>query len=112
MKKQSYSTETKNKLLSGLFLGELGRCPPKDPFTRLPINEKSGTYLEKQPTKAKEIYSRFMKAIGKQPAVRQLARSFDLQDFEELLKNARETNDRDTIKKIMKERNDYIRQNT
>lgn len=112
MKKQSYSTETKNKLLSGLFLGELGRCPPKDPFTRLPINEKSGTYLEKQPKKAKEIYSRFMKAIGKQPAVRQLARSFDLQDFEELLKNARETNDRDTIKRIMKERNDYIRQNT
>ena len=53
-----------------------------------------------------------MKAIGKQPAVRQLARSFDLQDFEELLKNARETNDRDTIKRIMKERNDYIRQNT
>lgn len=112
MRNQSYSIDTKNKLLSGLFLGELGRCPPKDPFTRLPINETSGTFLEKQPKKAKEIYSRFMKAIGKQPTIREIARSFDVQDFEELLKNAREANDRDTIKRIMEERNDYIRQNT
>jgi hypothetical protein len=107
---QSYSEDTKNKLLNGLFLGELGRCPPKDPFTRLPINENSGNYLNQQPGRATKIYSSFMKAIGAQPTIREMARSFDVQDFEELLTNARETNDRVTIKRVMKERNDYIRQ--
>ena len=37
-----------------------------------------------------------------------MARSFDVQDFEECLKNAREANDRETIKRIMKERNEYL----
>ena len=109
---QSYSRETKKKLLDGLFLGELGRCPPKDPFTRLPLNEKSGKHLTSQPKRAKEIYNRFMNAIGSSQNIRDIARSFDVQDFEELLKNAREDNDRDTIKRIMKERKDYIEQNT
>ena len=49
-----------------------------------------------------------MAEIGTKPCIREIARSFDLQDFEELLKNAREANDRDTIKRIMKERNEYI----
>jgi len=105
---QSYSRETKNKLLDGLFLGEMGRCPPKDPFTRQPLYEKDGQYLVKQPEKAKNIYTRFMKAVGVKTNIREIARSFDVQDFEELLRNAREANDRDTIKRIMKERNEYI----
>ena len=105
---QSYSRETKHKLLDGLFLGEMGRCPPKDPFTRQPLYEKDGKYLAKQPTKAKNIYTRFMKAVGVKTNIREIARSFDVQDFEELLRNAREANDRDTIKRIMKERNEYI----
>ena len=109
---QSYSKETKNKLLKGIFLGEFGRCPPKDPFTRLPITPKSGTFLgnKQNKKKAKQIYTRFMAEIGTKPCIREIARSFDLQDFEELLKNAREANDRDTIKRIMKERNEYIQQ--
>lgn len=107
---QSYSRATRTKLLKGIFLGEFGRCPPKDPFTRLPINKKSGTFLDKNKKKAKEIYSRFMKSIGKQPTIRAIARSFDVQDFEEMLKNAREANDRDTIKRVMKERNEYLKQ--
>ena len=53
-----------------------------------------------------------MNAIGSSQNIRDIARSFDVQDFEELLKNAREANDRDTIKRIMKERKDYIEQNT
>ncbi len=112
VKQQSYSEETKHKLLSGIFLGEFGRCPPKDPFTRLPLHKNSGTYLSKHQKKAKNIYKRFMKAIDEQPTIREMARSFDVQDFEELLKNAREAGDRDTIKKIMKERNEYIQQHT
>jgi len=104
----SYSRETKDKLLNGLFLGDLGRCPPKDPFTRLPMDEKSGEYLNKQPTKAKDIYTRFMTAIGRESNIRDIARSFDVQDFEELLQNAREANDRETIKRVMKERNEYM----
>lgn len=110
VKNQSYSEETKHKLLSGIFLGEFGRCPPKDPYTRLPLTEEAGSYLNKHPKKAKEIYHRFMKAINKEPPIREIARSFDVQDFEELLKNAREAGDRQTIKRIMKERNEYIQQ--
>ena len=105
---QSYSESTKQKLLEGIHLGEFGRCPPKDPYTRLPMNKNSGRYLETQTKKAKKIYSRFMKCIDIEPEIREIARSFDIQDFEKTLQNARETNDRETIKRIMKERNIYL----
>ena len=108
---QSYSEETKNKLLEGIHLGEFGRCPPKDPFTRLPLTEESGTYLSDDKKKAKEIYTSFMKSIGVKPGIREIAYSFDIQDFEECLKNAREVNDRTSITRIMQERNEYIQQN-
>jgi hypothetical protein len=106
---QSYSEDTKKKLLEGIHLGDFGRCPPKDPYTRLPMRSDSGIYLQTQPRLAKKIYSRFMKSIGRRPKIREMARSFDIQDFEECLKNAREANDRETIKKLMKERNEYLR---
>ena len=109
---QSYSKGTRTKLLKGIFLGEFGRCPPKDPFTRLPLTKNSGSFLAKDKKKANEIYTRFMASIGKQPTIRAIARSFDVQDFEEMLKNAREANDRDTIKRVMKERNDYLQSRT
>ena len=74
------------------------------------MTKKSGKYLAKNRTKAKEIYSRFMKSINVKPTIHELARSFELQDYEELLKNAREANDRETIRRIMKDRNEYIKQ--
>ena len=49
-----------------------------------------------------------MKCIDIEPEIREIARSFDIQDFEKTLQNARETNDRETIKRIMKERNIYL----
>lgn len=107
---QSYSKTTRKELLRGLFLGEFGRCDARDPFTRLPLTKRSGKYLSKDRTKAKEIYTRFMKAVNAKPTIRELAVSFELQDFEELLKNAREANDRETIRRIMKDRNEYIKQ--
>ena len=108
---QSYSEKTKNKLLEGIHLGEFGRCPPTDPYTRLPLTIDSGTYLSENMKKAKKIYTSFMKSIGIQPGIREIAYSFDIQDFEECLKNAREANDRVSITRIMQERNEYIQQN-
>jgi len=105
---QSYSESTKTTLLEGLHLGDFGRCPPKDPFTRLTLTSDSGSYLRTNMTKAKAVYLVFMDSIGLQPTVRELSYSFDMEDFEEILKNARETNDRETIKKIMKERANYM----
>lgn len=108
---QSYSEETKTKLLEGLHLGDFGRCPPKDPYTRLPLTIDSGTYLSTDKKKAKKVYKSFMNSIGISPGIREIAFSFDVEDFEECLKNAREANDRKTITRIIKERNDYIQQN-
>lgn len=107
---QSYSKTTRKELLRGIFLGDFGRCEPKDPFTRLPLTKRSGKYLSKNKKKARDIYSRFMKSVNAKPTSREMARSFDLQDFEESLKNAREANDRETIKRLMRERNEYITQ--
>ena len=106
---QSYSEETKRKLLEGIHVGECGRCSPRDPYTRLPLTEDSGTYLATDKKKAKALYTLFMASIDKRPGIREIARSFDIEDFEECLKNAREAKDIDTIKRVMKERNDYCR---
>ena len=107
----SYSEATKRKLLEGLHLGELGRCPPKNPFTRQALTKKSGTYLSSLPTKhARKIYTTFMEHVHKQPEIREMAYSFDLEDFETSLKNARDTRDLTTIRRLMMERDAFIQQ--
>lgn len=112
IREQSYSEETKQKLLDGLHLGEFGRCPPKDPFTREPLSENSGNYLSDKSTLAKRIYRKFAEGVPKTPSVREMAYSFDMEDLETMLKHAREANDRETIRKLLKERNDYMLHNT
>lgn len=107
----SYSESTKQKLLEGLHLGELGRCPPKDPFTRLPLTESSGAYLDtKQVCVARKIYRTFMNSYGKAPCLQDMAYSFDLEDFQESIQNAREAQDITTLRRLMKERDAFIRQ--
>ena len=69
----SYTDATKRKLLEGLHLGELGRCPPLDPFTRQPLDETSGSYLSEQPAEAKRIYKAFAKALLNDTPITQLA---------------------------------------
>ena len=105
---QGYSKTTKQKLLEGLHLGEFGRCPPKNPFTRQRLTEDSGTWLSTMPKKAKRVYEDLINSISKMSDVKELAFHFDLQDFETSLKNARESKDRNTITRLMKERNTFI----
>lgn len=107
----SYSEATKTKLLEGLHLGELGRCPPKNPFTRQALTTKSGTYLSSLPIKyARKIYTTFMEHIDKTPEIREMAYSFDLEDFEISLKNARDARDIGTIRRLLTERDMFIQQ--
>lgn len=107
----SYSAATKTKLLRGLHLGEFGRCPPKDPFTRQLLTESSGTYLhEKAVSVARKVYCAFMGASEDMPTMREMAYSFDLEDFELSLRNARAAKDTATIRRLMKERNLFIQQ--
>ena len=107
----SYSEATRKKLLEGLHLGELGRCPPKNPFTRQTLTTKSGTYLSSLPIKhARKIYTTFMEHVHKTPEIREMAYSFDLEDFEISLKNARDARDIGTIRRLLMERDTFIRQ--
>ena len=107
----SYSESTRRKLLEGLHLGELGRCPPKDPFTRLPLTEASGVYLDaKKAREARKIYKIFMDRFGKTPDIQDMAYSFDLEDFQESIQNARDAKDITTLRRLMKERDVFIRQ--
>ena len=105
---QGYSKETKNKLLAGLHLGEFGRCPPRDPFTRNALTESSGEYLS-HTKKAMTVYKQFSKSMSLEKPIVELAFEYDLQDFEIQLKNARDAGDRNTIMRLMKERNDFIK---
>ena len=105
---QGYSEQTKKKLLAGLHLGEFGRCPPKDPFTREPLTETSGTYLDQDIKMAKRVYADFIQTMETKPTVREIAHSFDMEDFELLLKNAQEAQDRDTIRSLMQERKEFF----
>lgn len=106
--KQSYSDSTKQRLLSGLHLGEFGRCPPKDPFTRQAIDESSGTYLCNMKS-ARSVYARYMSGICQHASVGELAYQFDLEDIESAIRNARESKDIGTLRALMKEREDFIR---
>lgn len=100
-----YSETTKNKLLTGLHLGEFGRCPPRNPYTRQILTPASGKYLSELDN-AKTVYRTMCTSRVK--SVAQIAFEYDMQDFHHLLKNAREANDRETITRLMKERNDFI----
>ena len=104
----SYTDTTKQKLLEGLHLGELGRCPPVDPFTRQPLDEKSGTYLSDTPKVAKRAYKALTRVLQEDAPITQLAYEFDLQDFERDLANARAVADIPTIRRLLKERNDFM----
>ena len=100
-----YSVATRDKLLEGLHLGEFGRCPPKNPYTRQALTPTSGTFLSELKM-AKSVYSKMCKAGPK--TIETLAFEYNMQDYEQLLKNAREANDRATITRLMKERNALI----
>jgi len=104
----SYSKKTKDKLLKGLHLGEFGRCNPIDPFTRQRLSEESGIFLSEDIKRAKRVWKCFKECLSKQPTIRRLEYEFNMNDYEELLTNARETNDTNTMRVIMKERDDYI----
>mgnify|MGYP001160930311 FL=1 len=104
----SYSESTKQKLLEGLHLGEFGRCEPKDPFTRLVLNENSGKYLDTDKRLSQQLYKKFAAAVSSKTSIEQLAYVYNIQDFEELLKNAREADDKVTVLRLMKERNLFI----
>lgn len=104
VRKQSYSESTKEKLLKGLHVGECGRCPPQDPFTRELLTESSGSYLFEDVNLAKTVYQQFIADMDSKPTVREIAQSFDMDELEEMLKNAQETNDRATIRRLLKER--------
>lgn len=104
---QGYSKETKRKLLAGLHLGEFGRCPPRDPFTRKALTESSGKYLSKTKN-ARSVYEQFSTSMSVEKPIVELAFEYDIQDFEVQLKNARDAGDRHTIARLMKERNDFI----
>lgn len=104
---QGYSKETRKKLLAGLHLGEFGRCPPRDPFTRKALTESSGEYLS-DGHEAKSVYKQFSKSMTVSKPIVELAFEYDMQDFEAQLKNAREVGDRHTITRLMKERNEFI----
>lgn len=107
----SYSSKTKQRLLEGLHLGELGRCPPKDPFTRNILTESSGTYLNKKNTRfARDLYKLFMDTFDVQPTIREMAYSFDLDDFEESIRNARDAKDIQTLRKLLQQRDAFIQQ--
>ena len=105
---QQYSKNTRKRLLEGLHLGELGRCPPKDPFTRQPLTKKSGKFLNKNKNMSKKIYNMLTTAVDKEPIIQNLAYTFDLEDFEISLKNARDVKDIKTIRKLMEERSIFI----
>ena len=104
---QSYSEPTRKKLLEGLHLGELGRCPPRDPFTRQEITESSGKWLDETPKQAKSIYRDFVLEIAKPEEISELSFYYDMQDFEDSIRNAMQSNDRETIQLLMKERNEF-----
>ena len=106
--RQSYSEQTKSKLLEGLHLGEFGRCPPIDPFTRQKLTEKSGKWLRASPKKGRSIYRDFMRQVLAPEEIDVIAFSYTVQDYEELIRNAMASNDRDTIQLLMKERNELI----
>ena len=105
---QSYSKQTRTKLLEGLHLGELGRCPPKNPFTRQDITESSGQWLDEIPEQAKRIYRAFMLKITKPEEISELSFYYNVQDFEDSIRNAMQSNDRETIQLLIKERNEFI----
>ena len=106
----SYSEATRKKLLAGLHLGDFGRCPPKDPFTREILTPESGKYLSDIPKGiSKKIYATFTKYIGKKPEIRQMAYEFDLQDFETHIQNARDAKDIKTLRRLLLERDAFIK---
>ena len=57
---------------------------------------------------AKQVYADFIRAMETKPTVREIAHSFDMEDFELLLKNAQEAQDRDTIRSLMQERKEFF----
>lgn len=107
---QSYSKQTRQRLLDGLHLGDFGRCPPRDPFTRAILKESSGHFLHTKKNDAESIYQRAQKCIDKEPNIQEIALTMDIQDIQTLLNNATEANDTATIRRLLKERDKLIRE--
>lgn len=105
----SYSSSTRKRLLEGLHLGEIGRCPPKDPFTRCELSESSGVYLDQSKKRAKTVYKTFINILGETSSISDLAFEFNLQDYEIMISNARDARDHNTLRRLMAERNAFIK---
>lgn len=104
----SYSASTREKLLKGLFLGDFGRCNPTDPFTRRRLSASSGTFLCQNLKRAKRLWRGFTHCLDQRVPLKRLAYEYNIVDFEQLLHNARTTNDTSTIRTLMSERDEYI----
>lgn len=109
VKNVSYSADTRKRLLEGLHLGEIGRCPPKDPFTRLPLTPESGVFLEDMRSKARDVYKRIPMAIHRHEKIRDLAFEFNVQDYSKMIQNATDARDVTTIRRLLRERDSIIR---
>lgn len=105
----SYSKRTRARLLEGLHLGELGRCPPKDPFTRTTLTKKSGRFLHKRHKLARSVYQRAVALTKQEPAIEDVATTLHLQDFQVLINNATAANDIVTIRQLLRERDAFVR---
>lgn len=106
---QSYSKQTRQRLLDGLHLGDFGRCPPRDPFTRGILKKSSGHFLHTQKSKAESIYKRAKVCMDTEPNIQDIALTLDVGDIQKLLNNATEANDTATIRRLFKERDALIR---
>lgn len=107
---QSYSKDTKKKLLEGLHLGEFGRCGPKDPFTRNHMDEKSGQWLQTMPDTARTAYQQLVLDITTPEEISDIVSNLEtnMEKIEQSIREATENNDRKTIRTLIKERNNII----
>ena len=105
---QSYSKQTRQRLLDGLHLGDFGRCPPRDPFTRGILKKSSGHFLHTKKENAKSIYNRAKVCVQTEPNIQDIALTLDIKDIQTLLNNATEANDTATIRRLLKERDALI----
>jgi uncharacterized protein YjgD (DUF1641 family) len=97
----SFSESGIRDINPGNMLEVIGSCI-------LQIYEKKGEKVYDTKDQTQKELVEFIEQLNSKPTVREIARSFDMDDFEEMLKNAQEANDRDTIRRLLKERNEFV----
>lgn len=110
VRKQSYSAQTREKLLTGLHLGDFGRCEPLNPFTRQPILESSGVFLSTTPKLARRMYMLLKKSMTLKHDIRSMSYSFDLEDLDKQIQTAQEAGDKASIRLLLLERDTFIKE--